>query len=215
MAEQQRVVRLAYGHDQPRPLGAIEHDAFEVVIADAFEKLAALLSHGDAGGVGRRQRLADGFVGVDDAVQVGPGAVQRRMDRVSGQINWPRAIRNLVTGQRDPHQIASRDLVVTQPEGIDQEVIRAGNPQGDVIVDDAGPAIELDQTIGRRQFQSGLAIGGVHAARRRRKVGDCVEERAHISHLLTSFVLFTCDTSKRLRQGSCACEAVRWAESPF
>ena len=85
------------------------------------------------------------------------------MNDVAGSVHWPVVVGHLVAVEVDTGQVGGGDLVICQPERVDQERIGPRDAERDVVVDDACPSIEMRQPIGGGQIDAGMPFGITHA----------------------------------------------------
>ena len=76
----------------------------------------------------------------------------------------------------DLHQARRGDLLVQQPVEVDQQVLGARDARGDVVVDQVGHLIAVDQPVARREFHAGLPFRIGNLAFERLEVGCVVHE---------------------------------------
>jgi hypothetical protein len=98
----------------------------------------------------RRYRNAGTGMGVQHAGDVRPRLVDRAVDHVTRFVDAVVGVR--LPDDRalevDLHQARGRDLLVQHTVEVDQQVVlAAGNARGDVIVDEVGHCVLVDQAI--------------------------------------------------------------------
>src|SRR5690606_19353477 len=83
---------------------------------------------------------------VHDAVDIMPSGVNGAVDDEAGQVNFLRSVYDIpVQVQRD--EIGGGNLVVSQAEAVDEEIIGARDAGRDVVVDEVGVPEQVRQTI--------------------------------------------------------------------
>jgi hypothetical protein len=89
--------------------------------------------------------------------------MDRAMDHVAGCVDPVIGVRlpDDVAFEVDLDEARRRDLLVEQPVEIDQQmIVAAGNARGDVVVDEVGHPIGIDQAVARREIEPGLPFVG-------------------------------------------------------
>src|SRR5271169_7159330 len=96
---------------------------------------------------------------MDHRVNVAAGLMNRAVDDISRPVNA------VVSPFRLPHDIAVQvnlgqagrgDLLVRQAVEVDQELVDAGHPYGDVVVDQVGHVVQVDEPIAGGQIDARL-----------------------------------------------------------
>jgi hypothetical protein len=75
----------------------------------------------------------------------------------------------------DLHQARGRDLLVKEAVEVDEQMVRAaGNARGDVVIDEIGHAVFVDQTIAGGEIDARLPFLGRDLAADRLEVGRVI-----------------------------------------
>ena len=164
--------------DQARLLLVVQGHAFVVVVAEAGEDEDRELRDRQQAALLRRDRDAVQRVGVHHALHVVARRVHRAVDDEAGRVDRERRLLQHLALDVDLDQARRRDLVEHQAVGIDQVVLGAGDPGGDVGEDEIVPAEQGDQAVGGGEVEAGLPFvvrdpafeAGDHA----REFGGCV-----------------------------------------
>lgn|SRR5690606_6988829 len=103
---------------------------------------------------------------MNDTVCIGTGAVDGTMNgKTAGVGTTACAIHDLALGINQ-QQIGGADLIKAQTKGIDQEnVVVAGQAQGNMGVDDIVPALAGRQPVSGGQIDAGAPVLGINIRR--------------------------------------------------
>ncbi len=152
--------------DQLLAILGVDHHALVVVIADPGEAHRGL-GVGQQAAFHRRHRHAGPGVGVDDAVHVGLGHVDRAVDHEAGAVDAVVEARpELGLGQHvavvvDLDQARGGDLLVEHAVGVDQEMVGlARHAHRDVVGDQVGHAVDVHQPVAGGEIDAGLPFLG-------------------------------------------------------
>src|SRR5438132_13246197 len=98
-----------------------------------------------------------------DAERVFARGMYGAVNRKAGGIDEVRRIHHLVAVWIDLHQTRRRDFVEHHAVGIEQKVMLSSwHARGNMREDQIVPAIERDQSISRREIDSGLPFSFCH-----------------------------------------------------
>ena len=156
---------------QPRALVGVHGDALEVVIRELAVQLRAVEVAHRQPGLRAGHRHAGRGVRVHHAVRAGNAVVDRRVHGEAGRVHRPVGMPDDVPPQVDAHQVRRGHLGVVQAEGVDQEVlVRTGDADRDVVVDQLGPAEHGEDPVAGGQVDPQPPLLGVDARARGRTV---------------------------------------------
>ncbi len=157
IAHDHRVMRPEILH-QPLALIKVDRRSFIVVITDVADKADGRLRHRQEPALHRRNRHAGPCMGVQHASDVLPRLVDRAVNHIARDIDAVIGVGlgNDVALDIDLDQARCRDLLVKQPVEIDQQMVGAGNARGDVVIDQVGHGIGVDQAIAGGEIEPGL-----------------------------------------------------------
>ena len=145
---------------QPLALVEIDRRALVVVVADVAVEADRGLRQRQQPALHRRDRHAGARVGVQHAGNVRPRLVDRAVDHIAGVVDAVVGVglADDVAVDIDLDQARRGDLLVEQPVEIDQQVLGAGNARRDVVVDQVGHAVGIDQPVAGREIDPGLPL---------------------------------------------------------
>jgi hypothetical protein len=132
VAEDEAAV-IAQVRHQPRLLGLVERGALEVVVADVVEHEERVLRDRQKPGPLGGDRDAVRGVGVQHALGVVAGAVDRAVDDEAGRVDVERRVLELVAGLVDLDEAGGGDLVEEEAVGLIRNGPRCRGPGGDVV----------------------------------------------------------------------------------
>ena len=155
VAQDEEGVRAEIG-DQARLLLVVQGHAFVVVVAEAGQDEDRELRDRQQAALLRRDRDAVQRVGVHHALHVVARRMHRAVDDEAGRVDRERRLLQHLALDVDLDQARRRDLVEHQAVGIDQVVLGAGDPGGDVGEDEVVPAEQGDQAVGGGEVEAGL-----------------------------------------------------------
>ena len=128
-----------------------------------WERQQTFLQRGDGHAVGG--------VRVHNAIHVVAGGVDGRVDDVAREVDAGFAGVDHLAAKVDLHEIGGRNLIVTEAELVDEElIVRSGDARGDVVVDERRHAEVVGQAVGGGQVDArppfslgdGSRVGGAH-----------------------------------------------------
>ncbi len=160
VAHDQRVVRPEV-LDDALALVEIDRRSLVVVIADMADEADRGLRQRQQAAFHRRHRDAGAGVGVQHACDLRPRLVDRAVDHVAGLVDAVVGVGlpDDLALDVDLHQARGGDLLVEQAVEIDQQVILgAGNARGDVVVDQVGHPVRVDQPVAGGEIDAAPAI---------------------------------------------------------
>ena len=146
--------------DQTRLLLVVQGHAFVVVVAEAGQDEDRELRDRQQAALLRRDRDAVQRVGVHHALHVVARRMHRAVDDEAGRVDRERRLLQHLAFDVDLDQARRRDLVEHQAVGIDQVVLGAGDPGGDVGEDEIVPAEQGDQAVGGGEVEASLPFVG-------------------------------------------------------
>ena len=160
IAHDHGVVGTEVAH-QRLALGEVDRRTLVIVIADVAMKADRGLRHRQEPAGHGGDRHARAGVGVQDALDLGAGLVDRAVDHVAGCVDPVIGVRlpDDVAFEVDLDEARRRDLLVEKAVEIDQQmVVAAGDARGDVVVDQIGHPVGVDQAVAGREIETGLPL---------------------------------------------------------
>ena len=151
---------------QPLLLAHVQRHAFIVVIGNPTVKLHGNLIHRQQAALQRGHRAAGFCVGMQHALRIFTGAMNRAVNHKTGRVHreWRRL--NGLTTEVDFHQIGRGDFLKHQPIGIDQKMMfRAGNTYRNVGENQIGHAVMRNQAITGGQLFTQALFGSAALGR--------------------------------------------------
>src|SRR4051812_25483513 len=149
---------LAEIADDPLALVEIDRRPFVVVIADVADEADRSLRQRQQPALHGRHRDAGPGVGVQHAFDLRPRLVDRAVDHVAGLVD---AVVGVGLGDDlaldvDLDQARRGDLLIKETIEIDQQVFGAGNARRDVVVDQVGHLVLIDQPVAGGELDPSL-----------------------------------------------------------
>ena len=148
---------------QPLALVELDRGAFVVVIADMPDEAHRGLRQRQQPAFHRRHRHAGARMRVHHAGDLGPRLVDGAVDHVAGLVDVVvgRGLPDDLAVDVDLHQAGRGDLLVEQPVEIEQQhVVFAGHARGDVVIDEVGHAVFVDQPVAGGEVEPRLPFFG-------------------------------------------------------
>ena len=170
---------LAQALHQPHTLLDVDRWAFIIVITDAAVKADAGLAQRQQPAFHRRHRHARPRVRVGDAVHIRPCLVDGAVNDVARHVDPVIGVRlpDDVPLHIDLGEAGGGDFLVGQPIEVDQQMLGAGDADGDVVVDQIRHVVHVHQPVAGGEIHPRLPFLGADLILDARKIGGVVHRR--------------------------------------